>query len=54
MTKQERIDFYSDMTEEQRNELLMHRLPAGTLAGFGIDEFEDKLFGDQMKAMNGA
>ena len=53
MTDQERIDYYSDMTEEQRTELLQHRLPAGTLAGFGIDEFEDKLFGDQMKAMNG-
>ena len=52
MTEQEHIDFYSDMAEEQRTELLMHRLPAGTMAGYGIEEFEAKLYGDQMKGMN--
>ena len=52
MTKQERIDFYSDMTEAQRTELLMHRLPTGTTSGFGIEEFEAQQFGDQMKGMN--
>ena len=52
MTKQERIDFYSDMTEAQRTELLMHRLPAGTTAGFGIEELEAKVFGEQIRGMN--
>ena len=51
-TEHECVDYYSDMTEDQRTELLMSRNPAGTLAGFGIDEFEAKLYGDQMKAMN--
>ena len=51
-TEHECVDYYSDMTEAQRTELLMHRLPAGTTAGFGIEELEAKVFGEQIRGMN--